>query len=99
MSAMRLVIDARVYSVDAVKKAAYRLLGKFSPRISTDPSGILCELSFPPDASDVDKTEAASEFWKELLDQDLRERVGQETATARNAILAVAFAPVTERRE
>ena len=96
---MKLVVDPRVYSVDAVKKAAYRLLGKFSPRIMADDSGILCELTFPPEASDEDKQTAASEFWKELLDQDLRERIGQETAPARNAILALAFAPVTERRE
>ena len=96
---MRLVVDPRVYSVDAVKKAAYRVLDKFAARVSIDASGIVCEATFAPETPDAEQEAAASEFWKELLDQDLRERIGQETAAVRNAVLAVAFAPVTERRE
>jgi His-Xaa-Ser system protein HxsD len=96
---MKLVIDPKVYSFDAVKKAAYRFLDRFAPQIYADASGIVCTLTFPAAVTEAEQELAAAEFWKELIDQDLREPIGKETASIRNAILAVAFSPVTERRD
>jgi His-Xaa-Ser system protein HxsD len=96
---MRIVVDPAIYTVDAVKKAAYRLLHRFSPKISNEPNGIVCELTFNADVKGIDHEQIVAEFWAELLDQDLRERLGKETAAVRNAILAVAFSPVTCRSE
>lgn len=96
---MKIVIDPQVYSLEAVKKAAYRVLDRFAARISVDASGFICEVAFAPDMTDAQRNTALDDFWKELLDQDLRERIGQETAAIRNAVLAVAFAPVVKLRE
>lgn len=79
-----------------MKKAAYRVLDKFGARISIDENGIICELNFATELAPAERDAAIDEFWKELLDQDLRERIGQETAVIRNAILALAFAPVVK---
>lgn len=84
-------IDLNIYDVDAVKRAAYRLLDKFSPRLQSEGQHLLLELQFPPDTPQERRDAVVSEFHKELLDQDLRQRIASETAGYRNAILALAF--------
>jgi His-Xaa-Ser system protein HxsD len=80
-----------VYSVDVVKKAAYRMLEHFSCDIQIDAGLIRCRLA-PRRALSPDEAETLlSEFRDEVLDQDLRRIVRDETEPARNAILAYAF--------
>lgn len=86
-----LQLDREVYSADAVKKACYRYLDRFSARIETTGSHILCHLSFADSKTEEGMDGAVSELEKEVLDQDLRERIGRETAAVRNLILSHAF--------
>jgi His-Xaa-Ser system protein HxsD len=51
-------------------------------------------LRFKPTTTDVTAREAARLFFQELLDQELREKIGQETAPLRNLILAHAFSKI-----
>ena len=81
-----------VYSIGAIKKAAYR----FTDRCSFDfqpaeDNTTLAILSFSADVTADEKAALQREFRNEVLDQDLREVIGAETAGVRNAVLAYAF--------
>lgn len=75
----------------SIKKAAYCLSGRCSFDFQLDGSDLICKLLFPrPQPPEVVvSTELA--FRNELLDQDLRARIAEETAPIRNAVLAFAF--------
>lgn len=81
----------QVYSLEAIKKAAYR----FSDRISVEiiPRGNLteciCDFVRPASQEQIDKT--LQDFRTEVLDHDLRLVIAKETEPMRNAILAYAF--------
>jgi His-Xaa-Ser system protein HxsD len=83
--------SADVYSVDVVKKAAYRLLEHFSADIQLDGNTIRCRLTFRHALSEEDADKVCRELHDEVLDQDLRRMIGEETAATRNAILAYVF--------
>jgi His-Xaa-Ser system protein HxsD len=85
------VFDRQVFAVDTVKKAAYRYIDRFTVDFDLSGSALTCTLSFPRGTSDEAATRLADEFKKEVLDQDLRERIKAETAPIRNLILAHAF--------
>ena len=84
--------DEAVYSITAVKKAAYRFLNTFSAEISVvEGSVIKCALSFISERSTESIDSIISDFRKEVLDQDLRESLKRETEHVRNLSLAHAF--------
>jgi His-Xaa-Ser system protein HxsD len=86
--------DATVYSLETVKKAAYRLMNRFSTEIRQADQEIVCTLNFKS-ATPGEIARSIDEFKKEILDQDLRQSIGTETASMRNAILAIAFSSST----
>jgi His-Xaa-Ser system protein HxsD len=96
---LRLNFDDTVYSLDTVKKAAYRLSDRIAIEISLAPAQIICDVSFSPPVGEAEQTAIIAAFRNELLDQDLRESIGRETTAVRNAVLAVAFSPVTARSD
>lgn len=81
-----------VYSLGTIKKAAYRFTDRccFDFRVTED-NATLAVLSFGPDVTPDEKAALQREFRNEVLDQDLREVIGAETAGVRNAVLAYAF--------
>jgi His-Xaa-Ser system protein HxsD len=87
-----LVFSAQVYSVETIKKAAYRFSDVLSidivPRVD-DIECILHFLSDPKDEEQIDRILAA--FKNEVLDQDLRAIIARETEATRNAVLAFAL--------
>ena len=93
--AIGLMIDVRVYRLTAVKKAAYRVADRCTAVI-----GALAEplvpvtLRFKPGISENGAREAARLFFQELLDQELREQIADETGAVRTLILAHAFSKV-----
>lgn len=96
----KVVVDTSVYSLDTVKKAAYRFLDRFAADLSINGNQIVCSLTFQRGVADTAADAIIQDFQRELLDQDLREKVGAETAPLRNAILALAFSSAaTPRRE
>jgi len=84
-------LQSSVYSVDAIKRAAYVMLGRATVTVEHDGDEIHCTFEFPDGASNDAVDEIQREFVDEVLDQDLRERVRSETSSVRNAILAQAF--------
>ena len=94
MPGITVVIDSNVYRLSAVKKAAYRLGGRCFAQIGLLPEGgILVRLEAKSEDVPLDMLEG--DFWNELLDQDLRETIAQETERVRNLLLAQAFSEVS----
>lgn len=91
MTVVEIVFDGKVYSLEAVKKAAYRNINNFSANISLNGSEILCGLSFKNKVGEQAVSNAIDNFKKDVLDQDLRESIKEETEGIRNLILAHAF--------
>jgi His-Xaa-Ser system protein HxsD len=86
-----LTFDSQVYSLTAVKKAAYRYLDRFSAAISIDDKHITCILTLTTPLDPAACARLLEDFRKEVLDQDLREVLKVETEAIRNLILAYAF--------
>jgi His-Xaa-Ser system protein HxsD len=85
-------IDLRVYRLAAVQKAAYRFAERFTVVIGTQEAHLLpVSLVFRPGTTERDALEALRLFFEELLDQELREHVGEETRAIRALIIAQAF--------
>ena len=83
--------DSRVFSLPAVKKAAYKYINSFSAAISVQQNEILCSLTFTSATNEEFSSNLAEDFKKEVLDQDLREHIKAETEPIRNLIFALAF--------
>lgn len=88
----RTTIDLRIYRLAAVKKAAYRLAARCTAVLGTpEDEKLPVTFTFKPGTDEVAGREAVRLFFEELLDQDLREHVADETAPMRALILAQAF--------
>ena len=83
--------DSHVFSLVAVKKAAYKYIDSFSADINIKDDEVRCVLNFTSPISDESFARLVDEFKKEVLDQDLREKLKVETEPVRNLILAHAF--------
>jgi His-Xaa-Ser system protein HxsD len=83
--------DDRVYSLDSIKKAAYRFIDKFSVDFNLAKQTICCTLNFSANITSEAASLILDNFKREVLDQDLRGRIAIETEGVRNLILAHAF--------
>jgi His-Xaa-Ser system protein HxsD len=87
-----LAIPSQLYSIETIKKAAYRFSDVLSVDINPRLTEIQCILHFlsnPKEEEQIDRIVAA--FKNEILDQDLRGIIARETEGTRNAILAFAL--------
>jgi His-Xaa-Ser system protein HxsD len=90
--AIAVVIDTRVYRPSAVKKTAYRIADKCTVVIGSHDDHLLpVTLRFKPGITEASAREAARAFFQELLDQELREQIAEESNDVRTLILAHAF--------
>lgn len=90
-----LALDLRCYRLSAIKRAAYRLADRFtavlgSPTDSQQPVVLRFKSSVTPTVA----REATRGFYQELLDQELRAQIAEETEPVRTLILAYAFSNV-----
>ena len=83
--------EGRVFSLDSIKRAAYRFIDKFSVDFHLSGDQILCVLNFSPKISPEGASYLLDDFKREVLDQDLRIAIAKETEGVRNLILAHAF--------
>ena len=83
--------DLRVFTLDCVKRAAYRVTGNSSVDIAVEGGFAKCVLHFSKPTSAELAARATEGLRIEVLDQDLRSVVAAETASVRNAVLALAF--------
>ncbi len=85
-----LTFDPAVYRLAAIKKAAYKFGDRCNVEITTQlSSGTAVRLT--PRTCDLNLDLIASDFHNEVLDQDLREAIAEETASIRSLLLAQAF--------
>ncbi len=89
--ALTIRFSSNVYDLDTIKKAAYRFTDRCSFDFSCEGEDILCRLVPKQDITLADQPAIVAEFKNEVLDQDLRRTIADETAPVRNAILAYAF--------
>lgn len=93
--AIETTIDLRTYRLTAIKKAAYRLANRCTAILGAASGDTLpVTFRFRPGTSETSAIEVVRAFFEELLDQDLREQVAEETAPMRTLILAQAFSKV-----
>jgi len=86
------LFDLRIYKISAIKKAAYKFASDCSvllKQLSVDQ--LEAHLSFSDNTDACAKKIIARAFCNEVIDQDLREQIAQETEATRNLILAQAF--------
>lgn len=87
-----LSLDPKCYRLTAIQKAAYRLAERCTAVIgSPTETTIPVMLQFKPTTTEDSAKETVRLFYQELLDQELREKIGEETAPIRALILAHAF--------
>jgi len=83
--------DSKVFPLMPIKKAAYKYLRAFAADITVQAEQINCQLTFSSPVTEEERIRLVEDFKKEVLDQDLRERLKLETEAVRNVILAHAF--------
>lgn len=85
MSFFELTFDARVFSLDTVKRALYRNadIGTFDVCLSKDTIHVTFK--------GTDGETLLGKIKRDVLDQDLRESIAKETTAIRTLILANAF--------
>ena len=88
----KVVFSSQVYSVETIKKAAYRFSDLMAIDIATRPGEIECVLEILSGTNTEKQAEQiVAAFKNEVLDQDLRATIAKETEATRNAILAFAL--------
>lgn len=90
-SVVVLVFDERLFSVEALQKAAYKFIHLFSVDMKLDNGNISCTLISSQEHSPEGLEHYISEFKKEVLDQHLRIKIKTETEAVRNLVLGIAF--------
>ena len=90
MTELELVFDAAAHSTDAIQRAAYKFMSRFSLELKRDGDEYRCVLHLPDETAEVDRSLIA-DFRNEVLDQVLRERIRAETEGVRNLVLSLAF--------
>ena len=86
-----LSFDTAVYGLETIKKAAYRLIDRAVVEISLGDGAVICVVRHRDSNRAIEVQQLADELRAEVLDQDLRRLIGEETAPVRNAVLAYAF--------
>lgn len=84
-------ISSEAFSWISIKKTAYCFSGRCSFDFHSEGKEIICKLLFPRPQSPQIVAAIELAFRNELLDQDLRARIAEETTPLRNAVLAFAF--------
>jgi His-Xaa-Ser system protein HxsD len=87
-----LFFSSQVYSVETIKKAAYRFSDVMSIDVIPQYDQIECVLHFIAGSKEEEASpQIVAAFKNEVLDQDLRSLISKETETIRNAVLAFAL--------
>lgn len=92
------VVDfsASIQSLEALKEAAYRVIGQAACHIDESNGRYICRLS--PSQSQLLGDELRSHFLNLVTDENLREKVNSETRGLRDVIVALAFGSLAEER-
>lgn len=94
MPEITIAVDPRVFRLSAVKKAAYRFGDRCFVRLEIGAEGAI-EVRLTARSEHLPLPALEGEFRNELIDQELREAIAEETERVRNLILAQAFSGVS----
>lgn len=83
--------QAELFSDDVIKRAVYRFSDRFTADIQKQGDEYAVIFQFAIGKSEATKELDIINFKKEVLDQDLRQKIRLETEPVRNLILAHAF--------
>ena len=83
--------SSHVYALDVIKRAAYRFIDVMSVDVTSSGDEIVCTANFVHATSKDEAQKIRNDFKIEVLDQDLRRAIAEETKEVRNAVLAYAF--------
>lgn len=83
--------SSAVYDLETIKRAAYRFTARLAFNFFPEGESIICHITPLSDEDETQTTIAINEFRNEVLDQDLRRSIAQETAATRNVVLAHVF--------
>ena len=87
-----LQLNAQAYSLLAVQKTSYAFASRCVVIIGPATNDILpLSLVFPPTTTEAEALDVTRRFMQDLLDQELREKIGEETRAIRSLVLAHAF--------
>lgn len=89
-SSFILELDPMVYRLAAIKKAAYKFGDRCYIQITADEASKV-QVEFKVKQKNTDVETIVGEFSNEVLDQELREVVAEETKVLRDLLLAQAF--------
>lgn len=93
--AVHVIVDLRVYRLTAVKKASYRLADRCTAVMGEiDGERLPIAIRFGTATSEESARAIVRDFYRELLDQELREQIAEETSSVRALVLAQAFSNV-----
>jgi His-Xaa-Ser system protein HxsD len=87
---VQLRFDPSVYALEAVQKAAYRFIDRLTIVIAIQDSQQVCDIELVPGIS-TPIEHLVADFQREMLDQQLRLQIKNETTDVRNLILSFAF--------
>ncbi|MGC4067348.1 MAG: His-Xaa-Ser system protein HxsD [Polyangiaceae bacterium] len=88
----RVSLDLRIYRLTAIQKTTYRFAREFGAILGPIDGDVLnATLEFPPAMPDAQVNRLLRSFFEDLLDQELRERIAEETHALRALVLAQAF--------
>lgn len=87
------VVDASIYSKEAILETCYRLNKRYSVILEKYDSAN-AEILISNYDSDECLTSIIDEFAKELVDQQIRHQINKETLDIRKMIVAEAFSPL-----
>jgi His-Xaa-Ser system protein HxsD len=88
----RLSLDLRIYRLTAIQKTTYRFAREFGAILGPiDGDIVTATLEFPPTMPESQARALLRSFFEDLLDQELRERIAEDTHAIRALILAQAF--------
>lgn len=86
--------DPAIYRLTAIKKAVYRFGDRCFPQLEVQPNGRVVVILAQKTGKSLPTT-LQEDFCCEVLDQELREVVAEETGRVRDLILAQAFSGVS----
>lgn len=87
-----LSLNSKLYSVETIKKTAYKFADRASIILTSDTEQQITVLfNFTGCHALGDPDQVIADFCNELLDQDLREAIKRESEPLRNLLLAHAF--------
>ncbi|MDD5065296.1 MAG: His-Xaa-Ser system protein HxsD [Phycisphaerae bacterium] len=86
----KVLLNRNIYSLISIKKAAYKFGDKYYIEIDEESQDEIA-ITFEVKNANVSFFNIGEEFYNEVLDQELRELVSEETKDIRNILLAQAF--------